>query len=286
VRVWLTRTIKTSAFAASIFLVTGTLVRAQEAWQVTRVSGDAWAIRDNSPARLAAGTQLATGDVVRTGPKGRVQISRGAEAMMLGANTSIALAPGARPEVTSVVQQTGTLTLDIEKKSTPHFEVETPFLVAAVKGTRFVVTVRSTGAAVDVSRGLVQVAAVKTGQSIAVAPGQRTSITPETKTLSVVGPGQHAAMEMSEPHATRAEPLAVPKAGLASPLPGASHRKTHLRRAAKRPAEAVPAAARVEGQDRSGPAPATDAQDGAPGYRDTIWTRGAVSRGGASTQRP
>lgn len=285
-RVWLTRTIKTSAFAASIFLATGTLVLADDAWRVTRVSGDAWAIRDNSPTRLAAGTQLATGDVVRTGPKGRVQIARGAEAMMLGANTSIALAPGSRPEVTSVVQQTGTLTLDIEKKSTPHFEVETPFLVAAVKGTRFVVTVRPNGAAVDVSRGLVQVASVKTGQSIAVAPGQRTNITPETKTLAVVGPGPHAAMEASEPHVTRAEPLAVPKNGLASPLAATAHRKTPLRRAAKRPAQAVPAAARAEGQDRSGPATAADAQDGAAGYRDTIWTRGAVSRGATSTPRP
>ncbi|WP_210161477.1 hypothetical protein [Rhizobium leguminosarum] len=70
--------------------------------------------------------------------------------------------PPSRPPVfcpgkTEVLQQIGTLDLEIEKRSQPHTTVQTPYLEAVVKGTIFHVTVGKTKASVSVDRGLVQV---------------------------------------------------------------------------------------------------------------------------------
>ena len=52
---------------------------------------------------------------------------------------------------------TGSLVIDVDKRAHPHFSVETPFLAAVVKGTKFGVNVGANSASVEVERGLVEV---------------------------------------------------------------------------------------------------------------------------------
>ena len=44
---------------------------------------------------------------------------------------------------TTIVQQAGSILLEVEKRNVKHFEVETPYLAAVVKGTQFRVTVNA-----------------------------------------------------------------------------------------------------------------------------------------------
>ena len=45
--------------------------------------------------------------------------------------------------------EAGSILLDVEKRNVQHFEVETPYLAAVVKGTQFRVTVGPTGSRVE-----------------------------------------------------------------------------------------------------------------------------------------
>src|SRR6185503_10903504 len=73
---------------------------------------------------------------------------------------------------TTITQQAGVILLDVEKRNVPHFEVETPYLAAVVKGTQFRVSVEKGTSRVAVLRGQVQVADFKSGQNVLVMPGQ------------------------------------------------------------------------------------------------------------------
>ena len=65
---------------------------------------------------------------------------------------------------TTIVQQAGSILLEVEKRNVKHFEVETPYLAAVVEGTQFSVTVNGDSTRVGVLRGQVEVSDFKTGQ--------------------------------------------------------------------------------------------------------------------------
>ncbi len=93
------------------------------------------------------------------------------------ARTLSRLLPAEKKEglATTITQQAGSILLEVEKKNVKHFEVETPYLAAVVKGTQFRVTVSASGATVDVTRGQVEVSDFKSGQIAMVMPGQHTA---------------------------------------------------------------------------------------------------------------
>src|SRR5712671_870523 len=116
---------------------------------------------------------LKPGDTIRTGRNGRVLLIRGEETILISPNSVVGL-PAEKKEglSTTILQQAGSILLDVEKKNVKHFEVETPYLAAVVKGTQFRVTVNTASTSVDVIRGQVEVADFKSGQIAQVMPGQ------------------------------------------------------------------------------------------------------------------
>src|SRR5262249_42734928 len=58
----------------------------------------------------------------------------------------------------------------------PQFEVDTPYIVAIVKGTKFTTTVSDAGASVKVSEGVVGVSATSGGASIDLNAGGSASV--------------------------------------------------------------------------------------------------------------
>jgi hypothetical protein len=109
--------------------------------------------------------------------------------------------------MTTIAQQAGSILLDIEKRSVPHFEVATPYLAAVVKGTQFRVTVSASGSSVDVLKGQVQVIDYKTGQHALVKPGQAAVVAARgTGGLSLNGSGALSPIQ----HGTPRSPIVTP----------------------------------------------------------------------------
>ena len=127
------------------------------AWRVTEVSGNVQVKRAERPQRAVKGQSLAVGDVVTTGRDGRAVIARGKEFIVVAPTTQLRLPGEAQRSIIQVIQDYGRAMFSIEKKSTAHFAVGTPYLAAVVKGTAFTVTVGELGASVRVSEGVVDV---------------------------------------------------------------------------------------------------------------------------------
>ena len=118
-------------------------------------------------------------------------LKRGEETILISPNSVVGL-PAQKKEglSTTIVQQAGSILLEVEKRNVQHFEVETPYLAAVVKGTQFRVTVNAGKTSVDVIRGQVQVADFKTGQIAQVMAGQHATAFANGKNgLSLGGAG-------------------------------------------------------------------------------------------------
>ena len=147
-----------------------------------------------SGAQQASLTQeevLKPGDIIRTGRNGRVLLVRGEETILISPNSVIGLPTEKKDGLsTTILQQAGSILLEVEKRNVKHFEVETPYLAAVVKGTQFRVSVNATSTSVDVLRGQVEVADFKSGQIAQVMPGQHATAFAHGKPgLSLSGSG-------------------------------------------------------------------------------------------------
>ncbi len=145
-------------------------------WQVSKSSGEVWmTTTDAQQVSLSQAQVLKPGDTIRTGRNGRVLLVRGDETIMVSPNSVIGLPTEKKDGLsTTIVQQAGSILLEVERRNVKHFEVETPYLAAVVKGTHFRVSVNADSAGVEVLRGQVEVDDFKTGQ-IAQVMRQRPS---------------------------------------------------------------------------------------------------------------
>ena len=159
------------AFAAAWCLTTSAF--AADGWTVRKTSGEVWTGQGAQPVSLGQDTVLKPGDTVTTGRNGRVLLVRGQETILISPNSVVGIPTEKKDGLaTTITQQAGSILLEVEKKNVPHFEVETPYLAAVVKGTQFRVSVTATGTRVEVQRGQVEVVDFKTGQIAQVLPGQ------------------------------------------------------------------------------------------------------------------
>lgn len=191
----------------------------QATWRVSRSSGDVWLVAPGAQqASLTQEAALNPGDTIRTGPNGRVLLTRGAESMMIAPNSVIGLPAEAKDGMsTTIVEQAGSVLLDVEKRNVRHFAVETPYLAAVVKGTHFRVTVTASGANVTVSRGQVEVADFKSGQIAQVLPGQMAKVFASGQGLSLSGAGTFLPIERGQPRNPSIDKVVVPRGGVTAP---------------------------------------------------------------------
>jgi hypothetical protein len=195
------------------------------AWQVSKSSGEVWMTTPGvQQASLGQQDVLKPGDTIRTGRNGRVLLVRGEETMLVAPNSVVGLPTEKKDGLsTTIVQQAGSILLEVEKRNVRHFEVETPYLAAVVKGTQFRVTVSAASTSVDVIRGQVEVADFKSGQIAQVMPGQvATAFAHGKPGLSLSGSGTLNPIEQGKPRASSIERIMVPKTGLAAPRSAAN----------------------------------------------------------------
>jgi hypothetical protein len=212
------------SLALAVALFAGAPVRAEDAaaplWQVSKATGEVWvATAGVQPASLTAQAALKPGDSIRTGRTGRVLLTRGTETILVAPNSAITIPPSQKDAAsTTILQQAGSIKLEVETRAERNFEVETPYLVAAVKGTEFTVTVKEGNASVDVSKGSVEVADFKSGQIALVMPGQSAKVTTSgAGGLSLGGAGTLNPIRKGEPRTPSLQRLPVPKNGFSAP---------------------------------------------------------------------
>ena len=199
-------------------------------WRVSKSSGEVWTT--TSGAQQASLTQedvLKPGDTIRTGRNGRVLLVRGEETILVSPNSVIGLPTEKKDGLsTTILQQAGSILLEVEKRNVKHFEVETPYLAAVVKGTHFRVSVNATSTSVDVLRGQVEVADFKSGQIAQVMPGQHATAFAHGKPgLSLSGSGTLNPIEQGKPRPSSFDRIMVPKTGLTAPRSAANGQQIH-----------------------------------------------------------
>ena len=176
------------ALATAFMLATASVAFAADGgdWTVHKSSGEVWLTGSGvQQASLKQEDVLKPGDTVRTGRTGRVLLKRGDEMILVSPNSVVGV-PAQKKEglSTTILQRAGSILLDVEKRNVKHFEVETPYLAAVVKGTQFRVTVNAGKTTVDVVRGQVEVADFKSGQIAQVMAGQHATAFANGKTDS------------------------------------------------------------------------------------------------------
>ena len=152
-------------FALLLLAVSPRLGRAQEIaampspWIVVESRGPAEVRHDRgSWLPLQAGAVVAAPSEIRTGPAAEVLLKRGEDRVHLMGQSYLELPPAAEDDaMTRVVQWLGSALFEVDHRPDPHFEVDTPYLTAIVKGTAFTVEVTREGSAVAVTQGVVAV---------------------------------------------------------------------------------------------------------------------------------
>jgi hypothetical protein len=189
-------------------------------WSISKSSGEVWVTTSGAEqASLRQEDPLKPGDVIRTGRNGRVLLVRGEETILVSPNSVIGLPTEKKDGMsTTILQQAGSILLEVEKRNVKHFEVETPYLAAVVKGTHFSVTVNAASTSVNVERGQVEVSDFKTGQIAQILPGQTaTSFAHGKLGLSLSGSGTFNPIEQGKPRPFSVDRVPVPKNGLTAP---------------------------------------------------------------------
>jgi hypothetical protein len=218
-----------------IIAATSSLAFAAEGtdWTISKSSGEVWCTgTEVQQVALKQDDILKAGDTIQTGRNGRVLLKRGEETILVAPNSVRGL-PAEKKEglATTIVQQAGSILLDVERRNVKHFEVETPYAVAVVKGTQFRVTVDAGKTQVGVSRGQVEVASFKSGQIAQVIAGQHATAFAYGKTgLSLGGSGIFSPIEQGKPRAPSVERIPVPRNGFTAPRQATNDRGVQLTR--------------------------------------------------------
>lgn len=158
-------------------LVLMPLAAVADDWTAAQLRGQVVQLVDNQWQPLKRGMVVPDSRVVRTMKTGHVTFERGSETVDLGPDTQIQIydRAGKKP-FTTVKQYFGTVAVEADVRNVQHFGVDTPFLAAVVKGTRFTVISGKTGSSVTVRRGHVAVENLRTHSKVTLSVGQTATV--------------------------------------------------------------------------------------------------------------
>lgn len=128
---------------------------------VVRVSGDVRVTMRGEPRAVQPGTPVDLPATVRTGPDGAIDLRQ--------ANTTVAIAADTELELPAtadrgamfdrLIQSRGSAFYDVGKHGSRKLRVETPYLVAVIKGTQFNVVVQEDSSTISLFEGRLEVRA-------------------------------------------------------------------------------------------------------------------------------
>ena len=140
-------------------------------WIVVESRGPAEVRHDRGEWQpLMSGAVVAASSEIRTGPSAEVLLQRGGDRVRLRGQSYLELPKAdADGALTRLVQWLGQAVFEVDHRPDPHFEVDTPYLAAIVKGTAFAVDVTHDASAVTVTEGVVAVATPGGASTVVVA---------------------------------------------------------------------------------------------------------------------
>ena len=185
-------------------------------WVVSKVNQPAhYSVDSETWLALSVGTTVPDRSWVRTGERGILLLEKDAESMLFkpGSLAEIASEFEGRPG-TSIRQRSGALLLDVRTRDSAHTGVQTPFLAAVVKGTRFETRVGRWDAELEVQRGIVEVTHIRRGERIDLVAGQTARVGKSAALpIAFFGTGAKPESEWVGP----AEPAVLPLSGHDAP---------------------------------------------------------------------
>ena len=163
--------------AALLFALPSQSALAGDGWRIVDTAGDVKAGGAGFMTVALTNNQALPADAwVETKATGRAVLVRGLESIVVGPNSRVQLPKNEVNGNTQVLQTMGSALYQIGKQPKPHFQVDTPYLAAVVKGTKFTVTVDGDDASVAVSEGLVEVSTPDRSDVEFVPPGFTASV--------------------------------------------------------------------------------------------------------------
>jgi hypothetical protein len=129
---------------------------------------------DNRWRSPSTGMTVSLPATISTGADGSIRIRQAATVISVASNTAIELLEGAEPglPLQRVVQNQGSAFYDIAPRESSRLRVETPYLVAVIKGTEFNVTVAAETSTVALFEGRLQIEAPDVGDVVDLHEGQ------------------------------------------------------------------------------------------------------------------
>ena len=160
------------AVAAFLAGVSTQAIAGSEGWSVSESSGNVVLQRGGESVPAKRGAEVRPGDAIVTGAGGRAVLVHGQDFVTVASNTRIRIPAEQKDSLfTRFIQEVGNAIFRVEKRGTPHFSVDTPYLAAVVKGTTFSITVGPADTALQVTEGVVEVSTTDGGARELVRPG-------------------------------------------------------------------------------------------------------------------
>jgi hypothetical protein len=141
---------------------------------VASLSGEVQITMNGGAREVRAGSVLELPAIVRTGRDGAIELRQGATSVNVGPDTQLefpALEVRGGP-IDRIQQSRGNVFYDVGKRGARKLRVETPFLVAVVKGTQFNVAVREDASTIALFEGRLEIRSTTDNDVIDLAAGE------------------------------------------------------------------------------------------------------------------
>ncbi|HZF27327.1 MAG TPA: FecR domain-containing protein [Steroidobacteraceae bacterium] len=124
------------------------------------------------PVHTGSVVELPAG--IRTGADGAIALRQGPTTVAIAANTQIDIpaSSGLDEPIDRVIQPTGSAFYDVGKRLGKKLRVETPYLVAVIKGTQFNVAVQGDGTTISLFEGQLEVRAPDDSDVVNINAGE------------------------------------------------------------------------------------------------------------------
>jgi FecR protein len=126
---------------------------------VVAVDGDVSISRGGATLTVQPGTVIAPPVTILTGGDGHVELRQGATTVSIASDTRVELPATTSADglIERVSQPRGNVVYEVAKRPGRKLRIETPYLVAVIKGTRFNVSAQDEGATVSLFEGRLEI---------------------------------------------------------------------------------------------------------------------------------
>jgi len=160
--------------ALALIAFQGPAFSAEADIQIVTVKGDVRITVAGQESPAKAGGTLALPSTVNTGRDGSTDLRQGDTTIGVGPNTRLDFPASATPEgpVDRIVQPLGNAFYNVGPRGNRRLRVETPYLVAVIKGTQFSVTVEPDGGTISLHEGSLEILAPGGDASVMLNAGE------------------------------------------------------------------------------------------------------------------